>query len=54
MFAEIIDYLREVALTSTRLARACPHLPTVHGLEAIAASLTAYAKELEELDRDSG
>jgi hypothetical protein len=49
MMLEIIQYLRERALTCTRLARACPDLSTSHGLEEVALDLMAKAKELEEL-----
>jgi hypothetical protein len=52
MIREIINYLREAALTCTRLARACPHLPTSHGLEEVAAGLMAKASELEHLQAE--
>lgn len=45
---EIIKYMRDLAQTCTRLARACPHLATAHGLEEIAVDLMAKAKELED------
>jgi hypothetical protein len=48
MMLETIQYLREIAQTCTRLARACPDLSTSHGLEEVALDLTAKAKELEE------
>jgi hypothetical protein len=50
MMADIIQYLREIAQTCTRLARACPHLPTAHGLEEVAIDLMAKALELERQD----
>jgi hypothetical protein len=46
---EVIEYLRDLAQTCTRLARACPHLATAHGLEEVAHDLMAKAKELEDL-----
>jgi hypothetical protein len=49
MIREITSYLREVALTCTRLARACPHFPTSHGLEELAVTLMAQATKLEHL-----
>ena len=49
MMMEVIKYLREIAQTCTRLARACPHLPTSHGLEEVAVDLMMKAKELEKL-----
>ena len=49
MNPETIKYLRDVAQTCTRLARACPHLATSHGLEEIAVDLMAKAEELERL-----
>jgi hypothetical protein len=48
MNSDVIRYLREMAQTCTRLARACPHLATSHGLEEIAHDLMAKAKELDE------
>lgn len=48
MNSELIRYLREMAQTCTRLARACPHRATSHGLEEIAHDLMAKAKELDE------
>jgi hypothetical protein len=47
MMADTIKYLRETAQTCTRLARACPHLATAHGLEEVAVDLMAKAHELE-------
>jgi hypothetical protein len=47
----MIEYLREIAQTCTRLARACPHLPTAHGLEEVAIDLMAKARELEDQER---
>jgi hypothetical protein len=52
MIREITSYLREVALTCTRLARACPHLPTSHGLEEMAVTLMTKATELEHLQSE--
>lgn len=46
---ELINNLREIAHTCTRLARACPHSPTSHGLEEVAMDLMAKVKELEQL-----
>lgn len=43
----VVTYLRELAQTCTRLARACPHLATSHGLEEVAHDLMAKAQELE-------
>jgi hypothetical protein len=48
MNSDLIRYLREMAQTCTRLARACPHLATSHGLEEVAHNLMAKAKELDE------
>jgi hypothetical protein len=48
MTSEVIEYLRQLAHTCTRLARVCPHLATAHGLEEIALDLMAKAKELED------
>jgi len=47
MVNDTVTYLREIAQTCTRLARACPHRPTSHGLEEIAVDLMAKAQELE-------
>ncbi len=52
VFLETIKYLRDLAQTCTRLARACPHSPTAHGLEEIAIDLMAKARELEQLELD--
>jgi hypothetical protein len=52
MIAEIVIYLREMAQTCTRLARACPDLSTSHGLEEVAVDLMMKAKELEALDHE--
>jgi len=49
MIRDIVKYLRELAQTSTRLARVCPDLAAAQGLEAIAADLMAKARELEGL-----
>jgi hypothetical protein len=49
MFTEITNYLRQIALTCTSLARTCPHLPTSRGLEEMAVDLASKAKEIEEL-----
>jgi hypothetical protein len=51
MIRETVDYLREVALTCTQLARTCPHVPTSHGLEEIAVGLMARATELEQSEQ---
>jgi hypothetical protein len=51
MLEELIKYLRDLAQTCTRLARACPHPPTSYGLEEIALDLMAKAKELEDIER---
>lgn len=48
MILEIAKYLRDLAQTCTRLARACPHSATSHGLEEVALDLMAKAKELED------
>jgi hypothetical protein len=45
---DTITYLRETAQTCTRLARACPHRATSHGLEEVAVDLMAKAHELEQ------
>jgi hypothetical protein len=47
MMKDTISYLREIAHTCTRLARACPHRTTSHGLEEVATDLMAKAQELE-------
>lgn len=47
MVPELITYLRELAQTCVRIARACPHKPSAHGLEEIATDLMVKAKELE-------
>lgn len=47
VYWEIVRYLRELAQTCTRLARACPDLATSHGLEEVALDLMAKARELE-------
>jgi len=44
---ETIKYLRDIAQTCTRLARACPDVATAHRLEEIAVDLMAKANELE-------
>lgn len=49
MISDVVEYLRELALTFNRLARDCPHSPTSHELEALAADLMEKAKELEQL-----
>jgi hypothetical protein len=48
MIPEIVDYLRDLAQTCTRLARGCPHLATSHGLEEIAIDLMTKARVLED------
>jgi hypothetical protein len=47
MMLETVKYLREIAQSCTRMARACPHVATAHGLEEIAIDLMAKAQELE-------
>jgi hypothetical protein len=49
MIPEITNYLRQIALACTSLARTCPHLPTSHRLEEMAVDLATKAKEIEEL-----
>jgi hypothetical protein len=49
IMTEGVEYLRDIAQICTRLARACPDLPTSQGLEEIAIDLMAKAKELEQL-----
>jgi hypothetical protein len=49
---DTVTYLREIAQTCTRLARACPHLPTARGLEEVAIDLMAKALELERHERN--
>jgi hypothetical protein len=49
MMQEIIKYLRDVAQTCSRLARACPDLATARGLEEVALDLMAKARELDQL-----
>jgi hypothetical protein len=49
MDLEMVKYLRECALTCSRLARTCPHLPTAHELEGLAAELMAKAEQFEQL-----
>ncbi len=51
MLQETVNYLRDIAQACTRLARVCPHLPTVHGLEEVAVDLMAKAKELDEFSK---
>jgi hypothetical protein len=50
------SYLREQARRCVELARNCPHTPTSHQLEAIAAELMDKATELDDLlsDRPAG
>jgi hypothetical protein len=45
---DTIRYLRDMAQTCARLARACPDRATSHGLEAVAVDLMAKARELED------
>lgn len=52
MIPDIANYLREIAQTCIRLARACPDRPTSHGLEEIATDLMAKAKELTHLNAE--
>jgi hypothetical protein len=49
MSSDVVEYLRQLALTFIRLARDCPHSPTAQELEALAADLMEKAKQLEEL-----
>jgi hypothetical protein len=51
MNSDIVEYLRQLALTFTRLSRDCPHSPTAHELEALAADLMEKAKQIEELQQ---
>lgn len=53
MMTEVVKYLREIAHTCTRLARACPHSPSSDGLEEVAIDLMAKAKELEQLHQET-
>ncbi|HEY6620883.1 MAG TPA: hypothetical protein VIY68_15160 [Steroidobacteraceae bacterium] len=52
MMTELIEYLRQVALTCTRLAHNCPHKPTAHALEGVAVDLMGKARELENPDAE--
>jgi hypothetical protein len=45
---DTVIYLREIAQKCARLARACPHRATSHGLEEVATDLMAKARELEQ------
>jgi hypothetical protein len=49
---DIVKYLRGLAQTCIRLARACPDSATAHGLEEIATDLMVKAQELEQAYRD--
>jgi hypothetical protein len=49
IMTEVVKYLRDIAQICTRLARACPDLPTSHGLEEVAIDLMTKAQELEQL-----
>lgn len=49
MMPDIVKYLRDIAQTCARLARACPDRATSHGLEEVAVDLMAKAKEIEQL-----
>jgi hypothetical protein len=51
MISEIVEYLRERALTCTRIARTCPHLETAHELEALAIDLMAKAEQLKDFQQ---
>jgi CheY-like chemotaxis protein len=53
MTTKVVEYLREIAQTCIRFARACPHPPTSHGLEEIAMDLMAKAKELEQVGSET-
>jgi hypothetical protein len=50
MISNTAEYLRELALKCTRLARSCPHLATSYELEALSIDLMSKAKRLEELE----
>jgi hypothetical protein len=49
MIPETVKYLRDVAQTCIRIARACPHNTTSHSLEEVAADLMGKAEELLKL-----
>ncbi len=49
MAHELVNYLRSIAQTCIRLARACSHAPTAQGLEELATDLMAKARELEDI-----
>jgi hypothetical protein len=51
MIPEIVNHLRVLAQTCTRLARGCPHLATCHGLGEIAIELMTKAKALEDFQQ---
>lgn len=42
------SFLRDHALTCTRLARTCPHAPTALELEGIGVELMVKAEELDD------
>ncbi len=47
MIPDIVKYLRDLAQTCIRVARACPHNTTSHSLEELAADLMGKAEELQ-------
>jgi hypothetical protein len=49
---DTIHYLRDIAQTCTRLARACPHKATSLALEEVAVDLMAKAREIEREFRE--
>jgi hypothetical protein len=49
---DTVNYLRDIAQTCTRLARACPHKPTSLALEEVAVDLMAKAREIEREFRE--
>jgi len=48
MVAEIVAYLRDVALICVKFSRACPHAETARGLEELAADLMVKASDIEQ------
>ena len=49
---DTVNYLREIAQTCTRLARACPHKATALALEEVAVDLMAKARDIEREFRE--
>ena len=49
---DTVNYLRDIAQTCTRLARACPHKATSLALEEVAVDLMAKAREIEREFRE--